>query len=62
MEHKKSLDDLHKQSLGKIDEYLASKEHLPKEQIEKLHEAKSKWQVAHTDLMEFLLYLETLEL
>ncbi len=62
MEHKKDLEDLNKKSLEKFDEYLKTKTNLDKEHQEKLQEAKNKWQSSHTDLMDFLMYLETLEI
>ncbi len=62
MEHKKDLEDLNKKSLEKFDEYLKTKTHLDKEHQEKIMEAKNKWQTSHTDLMDFLMYLETLEI
>ncbi|HUZ61807.1 MAG TPA: hypothetical protein VMU83_23720 [Hanamia sp.] len=62
MEHKKELDELNKKSLGKIDEYLKTKKNLGKEHHEKLNEAKNKWQSSWTELMDVLMYLETLEI
>ena len=62
MEHKKELDELHKKSLDKIDEYLKSKKNLGTEHHEKLNEAKKNWQVSWTTLMDVLKYLETLEI
>ena len=62
MEHKKELDELHKKSLGKIDEYLETKKNLGAEHHEKLNEAKKKWQASYTGLMEVLEYLETIEI
>jgi hypothetical protein len=62
MEHKKELDELHKKSLGKIDEYLKTKKNLGAEHHEKLNEAKKKWQASYTGLMEVLEYLETIEI
>lgn len=62
MEHKKDLEALNKKSLEKIDEYLKTKGPLNKEQHEKLTEAKNKWQSSWSDFMDFLMYLERLEL
>lgn len=59
MEHKKELDELNKKSLEKIDEYLNTKKNLGKEHHEKIAEAKNKWQ---TSWMDFLMYLETIEI
>jgi hypothetical protein len=62
MEHKQLLEDLNKQSLEKIEEYLKTKKNLKDEHREKLHAAKSKWQSSWTDFMDVLMYLETIEL
>ena len=62
MEHKKELDELHKRSLDKIDEYLKTKKDLGAEHHEKLNEAKKKWQVSYTGLIDVLKYLETIEI
>ncbi len=62
MEHKKELDELHQKSLDKIDEYLKSKNNFGKEHLEKLTDAKKKWQSSWSDLMDVLMYLETLEI
>ena len=62
MEHTKELEDLHKKSLEKIDEYLKTKEGLGEEHHEKLDDAKKKWQSSWTDFMGVLMYLETLEI
>jgi hypothetical protein len=62
MKHKQILEDLNKQSLEKIEEYLKTKENLKDEHRKKLHEAKNKWQSSWTDFMDILMYLETLEI
>ena len=62
MEHKKDLEELNKKSLDKIDEYLKTKKNLGKEYHKKLNEAKKKWQSSWTDLMDVLMYLETIEI
>ncbi|HSQ44572.1 MAG TPA: hypothetical protein VLM16_06220 [Ginsengibacter sp.] len=62
MEHKKELEELNKRSLEKIDEYLKTKGKLDKDHHEKLNAAKHKWQSSWTDLMDVLMYLETLEI
>ena len=61
MEHTKLLEDLNKQSLEKIEEYLKTK-NLKDEHREKFHEAKNKWQSSWTDFMDVLMYLERLEI
>ncbi len=63
MEHKKLLDDLNKQSLEKIEEYVKLKgDKLRNDQHEKLNEAKDKWQSSWSDFMDVLMYLERIEL
>lgn len=62
MEHTKDLEELNKKSLEKFDEYLKTKENLDKAHQEKLNEAKNKWQSSWTDFMDFLMYLERLEI
>ncbi len=62
MEHKKNLEELNKQSLLKLEEYLKSKGALKKDDHEKLHKAKEEWQVAWSKLMETLMVLERLEI
>ena len=62
MEHKKKLEELHKASLEKFDEYLKAKGEIGQEHHEKIHEAKKNWQVAWSKLMEALIVLEKLEI
>lgn len=63
MEHKKILEDLNKQSLEKIEEYMKSKgDKLKQEEHNKLNEAKDKWQSSWNDFMDILMYLERIEI
>lgn len=62
MEHKEKLEDLHKASLEKVDEYLKSKPAIPQEHHEKINEAKKEWQAAWNNFLEVLLMLEQLEI
>jgi hypothetical protein len=62
MEHIIELDELNKKSLQKIDEYLNTKDNLGKEHHAKLDDAKNKWQSSWTDMMDVLMYLETIEI
>lgn len=62
MEHKKDLEELNKKSLARIDEYLKTKKNFGKEHHEKLNDAKKKWQSSWSDLMDVLMYLETVEI
>jgi hypothetical protein len=62
MDHKKKLEELHKESLDKFDEYLKIKGEAGQEHHEKLQEAKKNWQSAWSKLMEALMVLENLEI
>jgi hypothetical protein len=62
MEHKKRLEELNKESLEKLGEYLKTKETLLQEDHEKVNKAKEEWQVAWSKLMEALMVLERLEI
>ena len=63
MEHEKILEDLNKQSLEKIEEYMKSKgDKLKQEEHNKLNEAKDKWQSSWNDFMDILMYLERIEI
>jgi hypothetical protein len=62
MEHKKRLEELNKESLEKLEEYLKTKETLLQVDREKVHKSKEEWQVAWGKLMEALMVLERLEI
>ena len=62
MTHKEELDELHKKSLSKFDEYLENNPGASKEAQEKLQQEKNEWQVAWNKLMETMLVLERLEI
>ena len=62
MTHKEELDELHKKSLSKFDEYLENKSGKFTEEHEKLLQEKSEWQLAWNKLMETMLVLERLEI
>lgn len=62
MDHKKKLEDLHRESLEKFDEYLKAKGEIEPDHHEKISEAKKDWQVAWSKLMEALIVLEKLEI
>lgn len=62
MTHKEELDELHKKSLSKFDEYLEIKQGSSKEAQEKLQQEKNEWQLAWNKLMETMLVLERLEI
>jgi hypothetical protein len=62
MDHKEKLDELHKASLQKLDEYLKAKGELKQEDHEKVHAAKDEWTNAWNKMMEALMVLERLEI
>ena len=62
MDHKKRLEELHKEAFEKFDEYVKTKGQLEKEHEEKLDEERVNWQNAWNKLMETLLVLERLEI
>jgi hypothetical protein len=62
MDHKKRLEELHKEAFQNFDAYVKSKGTLEKEHHEKLHEAKTNWQNAWNKLVEAMMVLERLEI
>ena len=62
MEHKKKLEELNKESLQKVEEYVNAKGAIKEEDHEKLHKARHEWQAAWNKLMEALIVLERLEI
>ena len=62
MEHKKRLEELNRESLQKLEEYLKTKQKLTEDHHKKVHKAKDEWQVAWNKLMEALMVLERLEI
>ncbi len=62
MEHRKKLEDLNKESLQKLDEFVKTKEGLNEEDHKKLHSAKEEWQIAWNKLREALMVLERIEI
>lgn len=62
MEHKKKLEELNKESLQKLEDYVKTKDGLKEEDHEKLHRAKDEWQAAWAKLMEALMVLERIEI
>ena len=62
MDHRSKLEELNKESLQKLEEYMAAKQALKEDDHEKLHKAKSDWQYAWNQMMETLLVLERLEI
>jgi hypothetical protein len=62
MDHKNKLKDLHKESLEKIEQYVASNTLLEPSEQKKIHDAKTQWQLAWVNLEEALLVLEKIEI
>ena len=62
MEHKKQLEDLNKETLEKLEEYMKAKGDAASEHQEKISAAKDKWQTAWNEFLETLLLLERLEI
>lgn len=62
MEHKKKLEELNKESLQKLEDYIKTKGTLKDEHHEKVHTAKEEWQLAWSKLMEALIVLERIEI
>ena len=62
MEHKTKLEELNKESLQKLDDYLKTKNQLKEEHHEQVHKAKEEWQSAWSKLMEALIVLERIEI
>lgn len=62
MEHTKHLEDLNKQTLQKLEEYINTKNEITLDQHAKVSEAKEKWQSAWNEFLQTLLVLEKLEI
>lgn len=62
MTQKEELDELHKKSLSKFNEYLENKPGTSAEEHEKILQQKNEWQLAWNKLMETMLILERLEI
>ena len=62
MEHKKSLEELNKEALEKLDDYVKSKGAAAEEHHEIIGAAKDKWQAAWNEFLEKLVVLERIEI
>ena len=62
MEHTKRWEELNKEALEKLDEYMKSKGTAADEHHEKISTAKDKWQAAWNEFLETLVVLEKLEI
>jgi hypothetical protein len=61
MDHKSKLEELNKETLEKLDDYMKEKSG-GTEHHDKIHSAKEDWQIAWNKLMETLIVLEKLEI
>ena len=62
MEHTKRLEELNKEALEKLEEYMKAKGEAAAEHQETIGTAKDKWQAAWNDFLKTLLVLEKLEI
>ena len=62
MEPKKRLEELNKEALEKLDEYIKAKGEPGTVHHEKIGAAKDKWQLAWNEFLETLLVLEKIEI
>ena len=62
MDHKHKLEELNKEALEKLENYMKEKGESGSENHEMVNKAKAEWQVAWNKLMETLLVLERLEI
>jgi hypothetical protein len=62
MDHKQELENLNKESLRQIEEYLKAKGQLKEDEHLKVVKAREEWQTAWNKFMETLMVLERLEL
>ena len=62
MDHKNKLQELNKETLQRLEDYMKEKGSKEGEHHDKVHSAKDEWQVAWNKLMETLLVLERLEI
>ena len=62
MEHTKRLEELNKETLAKLEEYMKAKGTGTGEHHEKIGAAKDKWQSAWAEFLETLVVLEKLEI
>jgi hypothetical protein len=62
MDHKSKLAELHKESLEKLEQYIASNVLLELNEKKKIQDAKNEWHNAWINLQEALLILEKIEI
>ena len=62
MDHKNKLEELNKEALEKLENYMKEEGSAGSDEHNKIHSAKDEWQVAWNKLMETLMVLEKLEI
>ena len=62
MEHTKRLEELNKEVLAKLDEYIKASGEVAEEHNEKIGTAKDKWQSAWNEFLETLVVLQKVEI
>jgi hypothetical protein len=62
MDNKSKLAELHKESLEKLEQYIASNVLLELNERKKIQDAKNEWHNAWINLQEALLILEKIEI
>jgi hypothetical protein len=62
MDHKAKLEDLHRESLEKLEYYVNANKLLAPSDHKKIQDAKNEWQEAWIKLQEALIVLEQLEI
>lgn len=62
MEHTKRLEELNKEVLAKLDEYIKARGEVTDEHNEKIGTAKDKWQSAWNEFLETLIVLQKVEI
>ena len=62
MEHTKRLEELNKEILEKLDEYIKARGEVAEEHTEKIGTAKEKWQSAWNEFLETMVVLQKVEI
>ena len=62
MEHRIKMEELNKESLLKLEEFIKQHKNIKEEDHRKVHQAKDEWQNAWIKLREALMILENIEI